>query len=236
MSRIIDHTGQRFGRLLVLRRAPPKRPRGLAVWICRCDCGMTRTVRGPELRSGKTKSCGCYMRDVASLCHFKHGHAPRSGRSAEYLSWKAMLARCTNKKASHWNRYGGRGIRICRRWASSFKSFYSDMGSKPSPRHSIDRKKNDLHYSCGKCSDCKRNGWKSNCRWATPSEQLNNTSRTVRISFNGKTDSIANWARRVRIGYKTLLARLRQYGWSTEDAITRPVRSWPQRVPLRPAS
>jgi hypothetical protein len=234
MSKIIDHTGQRFGKFFVLRRAARRNRAGTFAWVCRCDCGTVKTVSGPCLRRGTTKSCGCHRREAISARSFKHGHTVQGqSHSPEYRSWRAMLTRCTNRNGIFWHRYGGRGIRICERWASSFSSFFSDMGPRPSLRHSLDRKKNDLHYSCGKCRDCRKNGWKPNCRWATTSEQLNNTCRTRWISIDGKTDSVKNWAGRTKIAYRTILRRL-DSGWSPEDAITRPVRVM-RRAPLRRA-
>ena len=97
----------------------------------------------------------------------KHGHAFAGRRSSEYRTWYAMKQRCTNPNVEHYDRYGGRGITVCERWANSFCNFLADMGLKPSRRHSIDRVNNDGNYEPG------------NCRWATQKEQANNCSRVV---------------------------------------------------------
>ncbi len=119
-----------------------------------CDCGQAKVVRLAHLRHGKIVSCGC----VGHAPKEKHGlrHIP------EYLIWKAMNERCTRVKCQSFKNYGGRGIKVCDRWRHDFKSFYEDMGPRPSPNHSIDRKDNDGNYEPG------------NCRWATAVEQRHN--------------------------------------------------------------
>jgi hypothetical protein len=81
---------------------------------------------------------------------------------AEYRAWKAMKTRCTNPNRADWKNYGGRGISVCERWATSFENFLADVGPKPSPLHTLDRILNDGSYEPG------------NCRWATRGEQLKN--------------------------------------------------------------
>jgi hypothetical protein len=83
----------------------------------------------------------------------------------EYISWSNMKAHCYNPKHKFYHNYGGRGIRICNRWLQSFKNFLADMGNKPGPDYSLDRKNNDSNYE------------PKNCRWATRKEQMNNMQR-----------------------------------------------------------
>lgn len=92
----------------------------------------------------------------------------------ERTAWYSMIQRCENESNSAYHRYGGRGIRICKGWRQSIESFLTDMGPKPTPEHSIDRKNNDGGYWCGKCDECVANGWIANCRWATVEEQQSN--------------------------------------------------------------
>lgn len=87
----------------------------------------------------------------------------------EYQAWQGMIARCTNPNSGGWATYGGRGIRVCDRWRRSFQSFLSDMGKKPSAKHSLDRINTEGHYEPG------------NCRWATPKQQANNTKTRYEI-------------------------------------------------------
>lgn len=159
-----DLVGQRFGRLVVVAPAGNQIVSGrtLSAWLCRCDCGTERTLRGIVLRSGKTSSCGCQRRErLARGLKLRHGQARKGRESAEYRVWANMHSRCRNPRDISYERYGGRGIRVCERW-SSFEAFLADMGPRPSQQHSIERKENSGNYEPG------------NCCWATAKEQANN--------------------------------------------------------------
>jgi hypothetical protein len=118
-----------------------------------------------------------------------------------------MIDRCSNPRSQHFDRYGGRGIRVCSRW-SSFWKYVEDMGERPSNRHSLERIDNDANYEPG------------NCRWATQAEQMLNTCQTKKLVFMGREKPLIVWAREVGINYWTLIRRL-QRGWSVERALTR---------------
>lgn len=152
----INLSNERFGRWLVLEIDPHKKGQG-TFWLCVCDCGTRRSVRGVRLRSGHSKSCGCYERDVHGDPHRKHGMEG----APEYSCWAAMIQRCTNPRNHKWQHYGARGITVCRRWRLSFSAFYEDMGTRPRGL-SIDRINNDGNYEPG------------NCRWATLQTQNSN--------------------------------------------------------------
>jgi hypothetical protein len=144
--------------------------------MCVCDCGNTITVVGPSLRTGATKSCGCFHIEQVS----KHGGM----NSAEYSSWAAMKQRCLNPNSDAYRRYGGRGITICERWKDSFENFLTDMGPKPTPQHTLDRHPdNDGNYE------------PSNCRWATRFEQSQTRGNAYQIEHDGRiwtTRELAN--------------------------------------------
>ena len=144
-----DLRGKRFGRLLVRDRAGQTKNRN-ALWFCDCDCGNQARVTGHHLRKGHTRSCGCIVT--------KHGHAKRGHHSGEYRSWASMRLRCTTPSVRGWKYYGGRGIKVCKRW-DDFGNFLADMGPKPTSKHSIDRIDSDGDYG------------PNNCRWATAIEQ-----------------------------------------------------------------
>lgn len=163
-QRTPDLTDLRFGRLTVLERAPRDGSTTHAQWICRCDCGTTKTVNSSALRNGHTVSCGCLRRELLIARSIKHGLMPRDNRSPSYSSWANMIARTTNPDHPRWADWGGRGITVCERWRQ-FPAFLADMGEKP-PGTSIERKDNSLGYEPG------------NCCWATPAEQNRNKRST----------------------------------------------------------
>ena len=139
--------------------------------------------------------------DTAGLC---------GQRTAEYRAWRHMKTRCFNEKSSDFLNYGGRGIGVCAAWRDSFQAFLIDMGRRPSPFHSIDRIDTNGDYG------------PNNCRWATASVQANNRRHTVRVTAQGLTLTISEWAGRLGIKSGTLKSRL--YHMSPDVAVTLPLR------------
>lgn len=197
-----DRRGQRFNRLLIVAYSHATRSSG-AFWRCICDCGNESVVRYEDLRSGHTKSCGCLLREMRGSLHRTHG---MSG-TVEYTIWKGIETRCYNPNARVYPHYGGRGITMCDRWRTSFENFFSDMGPRPSLKHSIERIDNNGSYS------------PDNCRWATDLEQANNMRSNRRITFNGKTQSLADWARELDISSGAISLRMAR-GLSVEEAFS----------------
>ncbi len=156
----LDLVGHKYGLVTVL--GEPKRCPGSFSWKCRCDCGTEFTALAGNLRSGKTKSCGC-LRDKLAKDRIRHGQARKRSITNEHRIWRGMIQRCTNPKSTSWKHYGARGISVCERWMT-FENFFADMGKKPDDL-SIDRINNDGNYE------------PSNCRWATRSEQQRNKRR-----------------------------------------------------------
>jgi hypothetical protein len=160
----IDLAGLRFERLLVLSFSHCDKS-GKLHWLCRCDCGVEKSVRGGHLR-GHVRSCGCLARDVSSVVNRRHG-CGRNGadRTPEYTAWLMMKQRCDNARIKWFKNYGGRGIKVCARWRgrTGFVNFLADVGFRPSPGHSLDRWPDpNGDYEPG------------NVRWATAKEQANN--------------------------------------------------------------
>ena len=191
-THVLDLVGQIYGRLTVLEKAANVGAN--SGWRCRCECGTERIVSSCHLRTGHTTSCGCAQRDAAKASFTKHGLR----NTRVYRIWNAMIQRCTDEHASNYHNYGGRGITVDPRWLESVENFFEDMGNPPSPRHTLDRRDNDKGYC------------KENCRWATSEEQHNNRRTSVYLTYNGKTQTIAQWSRELSIPPMTITARIRQ--------------------------
>jgi hypothetical protein len=173
--KIKDHTGSRFGRLTVLGYVGMRNR--VAHFLCRCDCGAEVEASGPNLARGSRKSCGCLHSDVATAkaeqmgaANVRHHESAYRDRrpSVEYTALASLKARCLNPRNKSYPDYGGRGITVCDRWrfgeggVTGFECFLADVGRRPSPHLSIDRRDNDGNYEPG------------NCRWATRVEQNGN--------------------------------------------------------------
>lgn len=145
-------------------------------------------------------------------------------RRPEYQRWQQIKQRCGNPKSRNYKRYGGRGIKVCERWRSDFTAFFEAIGTAPSGGFSIDRKDNNGHYSCGECEECLTNGWPMNIKWATRREQQTNMRSNVKITHNGETLCISEWARRatVPISASALWRRIFASKWDMEKALSTP--------------
>jgi hypothetical protein len=146
--------GRRFGRWTVIVAGGPT-----SKWGCKCDCGTVRSVYAPDLRAGKSKSCGCLRNEITAARSYRHGYALGRRRTPEYQAWHDMKRRCENPQHNRYADWGGRGIGVR---FQNFGQFLNDVGPRPSPQHSIDRIDNDGDYAPG------------NVRWATSSEQRRN--------------------------------------------------------------
>jgi len=126
-----------------------------------------------------------------------------------YVAWTDMLKRCYNRNGGDYDRYGGRGIRVCRRWRHNFLAFLADMGTRPSPAHSLDRRNTNKGYS------------RKNCRWATRQQQADNKPSTIKLTYRGRTKTLREWAAAARVPRATLWRRVKA-GWSMQRALSKP--------------
>lgn len=194
--------GSKFVRLTVISQAGTDKHHN-RLFECLCDCGKTKVVNGNDLKTGNTKSCGCFKLDQKKQQLTKHGMT----ETPEYFAWQAMKNRCYREKDEHFHRYGGRGITVCERWIECFENFISDMGFRPSGKHSLDRKNNDGNYE------------PDNCKWSTKKEQCNNRASNNRINLNGVLKTVAEWSEELGIKPSTILYRI-NHGWTPERALT----------------
>lgn len=197
-SPVVDLTGRRFGKLVVVSRNGADRF-GCAKWLVRCDCGNERSMRGSKLNAGQRGSCGCAKRDRKISPSHATPRPKRKPRTTplppEYQVWTGMVGRCRNPKNYSWDFYGGRGITVCERWLD-FKNFVADMGPRP-PGLTIDRIDSNGNYEPG------------NCRWATKTEQNRNTRRNHWVLIDGAPMIIADAARALNVCESTIQKRVR---------------------------
>lgn len=133
----------------------------------------------------------------------------RGQQTGEYRAWRDMHTRCRNPNARNYYNYGGRGIVVCERW-SRFAPFLKDMGFRPSPKHTLERRDNAGDYT------------PENCRWATRKEQARNRRTSRFLTLNGQTKSVVEWAEHTGIPQDVLRKRLRMK-WPTERVLTSPI-------------
>jgi hypothetical protein len=210
MSKRLELTGQKFGRLTVVEFAYSNRD-SRSYWKCKCDCGIKKNIRGKDLKNNKIISCGCYKRENTSKIMSRH----KLCGTPFYHVWRAMKSRCEYSKNISYYNYGKRGIKVCDRW-KEFKNFYDDMflsyleHKKVNNYTSLERKNNNGNYEL------------SNCIWADRKIQNNNSSQNHLITYNGKTLNLSQWAEKIGISNIVLTSRLNKHKWSIERALTTP--------------
>lgn len=132
---------------------------------------------------------------------FKHG----MWKTPTYHSWQGMKNRCLNQNAGRYRDYGGRGIKVCKRWME-FENFFADMGERPDGK-TLDRIDNNNNYE------------PDNCRWATPEEQSNNARNNIVLNHKGLSLTLSQWARRLDINMQTLYDRIVRRKWPVNRAL-----------------
>lgn len=199
MSERLDVTGERYGKLVAIRRVGTVK-KGSSLWEFQCDCGNLHQTGLGNVRHNGTTSCGCHKTRRHNL-----------SRSPEYNAWSNMIKRCTNPTVSCFRYYGGRGISVCKRWMDSFDDFLSDMGKRPEG-YSLDRIDSNGNY----CPE--------NCRWSTKVQQVNNRRNNLWMEHEGKRLTMAQWAREKGMSVGMIRHRVLILGMSHADALTSPNR------------
>ena len=193
----LNLTGQQFGRLTAVERLPKADVKEDIRWRCRCTCGKELALRVTDLKSGNFKSCGCFRADRMR----KHDKV----HTRVYFIWGNMIQRCTNPKNRVYPLYGGRGITFQDSW-KDFGEFYKDMGEPTTDAHTLERRDTNGNYT------------KANCRWATMDEQAANKRNNRVITYGGRTQILAQWAREVGLHHATIRNRLLR-GWTVQEAL-----------------
>ena len=210
MSKLIDLTGQKFGRLTVIKRVKNQNKTRSAYWLCQCECGNTTVVSSPNLKNKHAMSCGCLQQESRLTHSIKHGLS----KTRLYKIYLGMKKRCYNKKYFQFQHYGGRGIKICDEWLDNFMNFYNwAMTNGYTDELTIDR------------IDVNGNYEPSNCRWVTPHQQSNNTRTNRLITYNNKTHTMAEWAKITGLTYSAIQHRLDR-NWSIEKTLTTPQKNY----------
>ena len=205
MKNRLNLVGKTFHRLTVIKDLGQHPKRG-SYWECVCSCDLKTVVRvkGVWLTSGNTQSCGCLQRERTSKASRTHGFCKAPG----YNVWLSMMHRCYLQSTDSYPRYGGRGIQVCERW-HSIENFLEDVGERPNNQYSIDRIDPNGNYE------------PNNCRWATKKQQQRNRRDTRMLTWQGKTQALADWGEELGIEYEALRRRFDK-GWSTERALSTP--------------
>ena len=213
-----DLLGQRFGRLLVVRKTEKRQKRHI-VWECLCDCGNTFYCAGQRLNSNRIVSCGCKSKEKQ---HF-------ACSLPIHKCWDTMITRCTNKNSDSYNLYGARGITVCDEWIGKnpkgFSNFYdwamaNGYSDEKLPngrrKYTLDRIDNDKGYS------------PDNCRFVTEKEQQENKRNRLYICYNGENMLVTKVAEINGINKRVFSSRIAS-GWDIEKAIKTPIRTFSKK-------
>jgi hypothetical protein len=209
MAKKINIDGKRFGRMVALwhsytiRKKYGKKATYKDYYECVCDCGTRKASCKHDLLIGDANSCGCLGVEARLAASKKHG----ASRSDIYGTWGNIIERCTNPKNPGFKNYGGRGITICERWRSSFESFRDDMGPKPTPKHTVERRDNNKGYS------------PENCSWETMLVQMRNNRRNVYFEIGGEKKTMQAWCDQFGIRRYVAYQRYKKLGWTIEEAL-----------------
>jgi hypothetical protein len=204
MNAPLDLTGQRYGRLVAISRAPNRGRR--TYWLFKCDCGNEKEIGIESVRSGSVESCKCLLKEVAGQQTLKHGHAKGYTHSRTYRAWLHAKERCFNPNSEKYPWYGARGITMCEEWKNDFSAFLRDMGECPEGL-TIDRIDPNGHYEPG------------NCRWATDPEQRRTRTDNVWVEHEGQRMILTDFAALMGVDYQNLQWHVHRMGRDPHKAV-----------------
>lgn len=196
--------GEKYGRLTCIGKDTTRDKR---YYLFKCDCGNVKSIIACNVQRGASKSCGCYSKEHPSHTTFGFSHTRLDN------IYKSMLSRCYIPNNNRYANYGGRGIKVCDEWKNDKTKFFEwAFANGYNEKLTIDRIDVDKDY----CPE--------NCRWATYTEQANNKSNSIFIEAFGVQHTYADWARIMKVDYKTFYNRVKRLGWSVESALLTPTK------------
>lgn len=197
----IDLKGKTLGELIIISDTP-ERKNGQIVWKCKCSCGNEHLATYSTLKKSNHPNCGCKYKELLRKTSLKVKHG--ASETPEYSRWSDMRARCNTPSSSVYKYYGGRGIKVCKRW-DSFENFSADMGALPTPKHTLERNDPDGDYT------------PKNCYWMIGKRQARNTRKTLRDAMG-----VALIDRNTDLPHTTVTQRVTRLGYDAEEALTKP--------------
>jgi hypothetical protein len=202
MSAFKDISGQKFGRLLVIKPIG-KTKYNKTIWLCKCDCGNEKCIPITYLTSGDTKSCGCLNSELVS----KRVQTHNKTNTRLYKIHVNMKDRCYNQSNLAFKDYGGRNISICEEWLNKengFINFYNwAMNNSYRKDLTLDRINNDDNYK------------PDNCKWSTNLEQARNRRSNIKY----KNKCIKDWCKELNLNYGTVMSRINNLNWTIEESL-----------------
>ena len=203
-TKVVDLTGQRFGRLVALEIDEGHEGRK-TFWMCQCDCGNVKSIRSDYLRHGNVKSCGCLKRET-DAANLSKAHKHKLSRTPLYSVWQGMKGRCYNENDPRYADWGGRGIKVCEEWRHDFMAFHDwALANGYEEGLAIDRIDNDGDY----CPE--------NCRWATQKQQSRNRRSNINITIGNSTRTLTEWCEIFGLDFKAVVNRYHRNGKCTLD-------------------
>lgn len=201
MNNLRDLIGKKFGKLTIIKRVENDK-NDRTQYLCKCDCGKEKIIRGSSITSGNTRSCGC-------LSGRKKTQELYNTRI--YKIWSNIKSRCTNPNYKRFQDYGGRGISVCKDW-NKFDNFKDwAMSNGYADNLTIDRIDNNGNYE------------PNNCRWVTQKINSHNKRNNLYFTHQNKTQCLKEWAEELNIDYILLYNRIIKRKWNFEKAIITPI-------------